>query len=212
MLKKFFIVLMSAFLVFSLGLSSVTFANNLETPTESEILQLPDCPEGEMVSIPIGEAKYIDNGSGELIKIADLLTFETQEEADEYAKSIKSELNKSTQFDSENIISTMSTNGDVLVDSKYLIFGGEINLRVAYNTSGDNNTGYITYHNAYTNLTGFSFGFDWDESTCYSQVSSSGKDVYAYSSGVLKYYLVIDGLINYYNDPIQLSGYASVVH
>ena len=121
MLKKFFIVLMSAFLVFSLGLSSVTFANNLETPTESEILQLPDCPEGEMVSIPIGEAKYIDNGSGELIKIADLLTFETQEEADEYAKSIKSELNKSTQFDSENIISTMSTNGDVLVDSKYLI-------------------------------------------------------------------------------------------
>ena len=68
MLKKISIVLMSAFLVFSLGLSSVAFANNLETPTESEILKLPDCPEGEMVSIPIGEAKYIDNGSGELIR------------------------------------------------------------------------------------------------------------------------------------------------
>lgn len=120
-------------------------------------------------------------------------------------------MNKSTQFNSENTISTRSTNGDILVDTKYLL-GDGIHLSVAYNTSGDNNTGYITYQNAYTTFSEFTVGFDWDESTCYSQVCSSGKDVYTYSSGVLKYYLMINGFINYYNDPVQLSGHASVVH
>ncbi|HCX65238.1 MAG TPA: hypothetical protein DHN33_08525 [Eubacteriaceae bacterium] len=198
MFKKIFIVLMSAFLFLSLG--SVAFAQGSESPAKSEIVKLPDCTEREMLRIPIGEAKYVDDGTGKLIKISDLLSFETQEEATEFSETIESELNKSTQFNHATQIAPKSTNGDVLVSKKSTITGS-INLRVAYSTSGDNNTGNITYHNAYTTFTGFTPGFDWDESICYSQVKS-GKDIYAYTSGVLKYYLVVDGGINYYNQPI----------
>lgn len=209
MLKKISIVLMSVILILNVG--SVAFAQDLETPLKNKTLKLQYSPEGELLQTPVGEAEYIDTGKGDLIKISDLFSFETEEEAAKFLETITSELSKSIQFNAATQITPMATYGDTLVSRKIVSFTAYINLRVSYTTSGNSNTGYITSHNAYTTFTGFNLGFGWDERICYSQITSSGKDIYAYTSGTLDFYLLVDGFIRLYSKPVTLSGYAYAI-
>ena len=206
MFRKISIILLSVILIFNLGAAS--FAQEFE---ESEVLKLPERSVGEMIEIPLGEAKYIEKRSGELIDVTDLLSFDTEDEANAYVEMIKAELNNPAQHKTDSLIVPMSTNGDILVDQDHIYLFAYINLRVAYSTSGDNNTGYITYHNAYTTFTGLTYGYDWNEASCYSQIASGGKDIYAAASGVLDYYFLVNGMLRFYSEQIYLSGYAYVI-
>lgn len=215
MVKKVFSVLLS--FVISLSISSTSFAQNLLSPVESEILTLSYFPNKKVICIPVGEAKYIETHNGELIEISDLLSFETNEEANQFSENIELELSRPIKLNPSNLgsvinqITPMSTNYDVIVASRNVAIFGKINLRVAYATSGSSHTGIITYQKAYTTFTGFTFGFGWDERICYSYVTASGKDIYAYTSGTLDYYILVEGFIKYYSVPVTLSGYAYAV-
>ena len=184
------------------------FAQESTSIPEEKILELPFCPEGETMRIPVGDAEYIKDDSGNLIKISDLLTFESQQEATRFIEEMLIPIEQPNPP-----ISTRSTRGDGLVDSVSVAGGlGSINLRVSYTTSGDSNTGKITQHHAYTTFTGFTLGFGWDESMCVSQVTSSGKDIFAQANGVLTYNLLVDGFIELGRESVHLEGLCSVIH
>lgn len=219
-MKKSIIKGISMMLILTIILGSIfipntgAFAQDLEAPVKSEILKVPPLQE-EMLSIPVGEAKYIEDGTGKLIKISDLMSFETEEEADEFSERMKLELNSPIQSNFVNQIAPMVSNGDSLVDSRKLGLNGSagsINLRVSYRTSGNNFTGRVIYHNEYTTYTGFTLGFDWDQRTSTSYVTSSGKDIYASASGTLNFYILVKGFIRFYSTPLTLSGYAWAIH
>ena len=81
-----------------------------------------------------------------------------------------------------------------------------------YTTSGDSSSGHITYHSAYTSFTGFTLGIAWHQVSAHSEVTSSGKDIYATARGELAYYLLVDGLIELGRESVDLSGYCYVIH
>jgi hypothetical protein len=108
MFRKISIILLSVILIFNLGAAS--FAQEFE---ESEVLKLPERSVGEMIEIPLGEAKYFENRSGELIDVTDLLSFDTEDEANAYVEMIKAELNNPAQHKTDSLIVPMSTNGEV---------------------------------------------------------------------------------------------------
>ncbi len=210
---KKFLSLTLAF-VLALAISVPAFAAE---PTSSipqgKVLELPYCQPGDTIKIPVGDAEYIDDGSGNLIKISDLLSFETQEDANTYMNSVLSELEQTTQYNPsiDFNLKTRATHGDAIVASKKISFAGHINLGVIFTTSGDHNTGTITHHKAYTTFTGFTLGFGWDESVCSSQITSSGKDIYAVANGTLTYNLLVDGFIELGREPVHLEGYCWTV-
>ncbi len=210
-MKKLLSIILCLTMVFSL--SATAFAAETETPTSSipkdKVLTLPYCQPGENIKIPVGDAEYIDDGNGNLIKISDLLSFDTQAAANTYIDQILTELKNPIQYNPTIDFKpkTRATHGDTIVAKQKISFAGSINLGVTYTTSGDSNTGKITHHEAYTTFTGFTLGFGWDESICSSQVTSSGKDIYAVTNGTLTYNLLVDGFVELGREPIHLEGY-----
>ena len=173
--------------------------------------RLPEITSNAPINIPVGDAEYIEDSNGKLIKISDLMHFSNQQEADNYLAQLSKQLSKTVQYNPQISTATRSTHGDALVASKG-VSTGTIELRVAYSTSGDSNTGTITQANAYTTFTGFTLGFDWKEEVCYADITSSGKDIYAMASGELEYYFLIDGLIQLGRKAVSLDGYCFVIH
>ncbi len=208
-MKKLLSLVLSLVLLFTLTIpaSAASFGS-----ANDEILKLPYCPVGETIKIPVGSAEYIDDGTGNLIKISDLLSFSSQDEADTYIANMKQQLSAPTQYNPSINFNSRATHGDALVASQLISFASYINLRVAYTTSGNSNTGTITYHEAYTTFTGFTLGFGWDERMCSSQITSSGKDIYAVTTGELTYNLLVDGFIEIGREAIHLEGYCFAVH
>lgn len=125
MVKKVFSVLLS--FVISLSISYTSFAQNLLSPVESEILTLSHFPHKKVICIPVGEAKYIETHKGELIEISDLLSFETNEEANQFSENIELELSRPIKLNPSNLgsvinqITPMSTNYDVIVASRNVV-------------------------------------------------------------------------------------------
>lgn len=109
-----------------------------------------------------------------------------------------------------NVIIPFSTTGDALVDSRDLTFG-TLQLRLSYGTSLNGNKGTITFHSPYTQHTGFTLGCVWNQSSIGSQILSSKKDVYAYCTGTMDYYFLVDGLIKLGSSPGNLSGTVGVI-
>ena len=176
-MKKMLALVLSAVMIFAFSVPA--FAQELSTGSTENIITLPDCPVGERVRIPVEDAGYIVNGAGQLIKISDLISFANQEEANSYIEMMENQLSVTTQYNPTINLDARSTHGNALVASQDVSFAGAIELRVAYTTSGNSNTGTITYHEAYTSFTGFTYGFEWEEKLCTSEITSSGKDVYA---------------------------------
>lgn len=67
-------------------LLSVIFCMNVFAQ-ESNVMVLPISDSEKTVKLPVGNAEYIQTGSGELIKISDLMYFSTQENADAYMEA-----------------------------------------------------------------------------------------------------------------------------
>lgn len=209
--------------IISLFLALITYASfslsvfaeeSVSYISEDSVLVLPPCKTGSTLKVPVGNATYIDDGSGNLIKISDLLSFDSQEAANQYIEQMRTSLKSTIQLNPSIEFNPLAraTQGSAIVAVKEVIFNGKINLCVAYTTSGNSNTGTIIHHNAYTTFTGFSLGFGWDESTCVSQVTASGKDIYAYTAGVLTYNLLVDGFIEVGREPVNLAGYCYAIH
>ena len=55
-------------------------------------------------------------------------------------------------------------------------------------------------------------GIDWKEDLVFSEITSSGKDVYAECQGTADIYLLVNNQIKLVSDNIELSGYAFVIH
>lgn len=212
-MKKIISLFLAIVMCFSLTLP--TFAEESgSTLSEDNVLVLPDCEPGTSLKIPIGNAEYIKDGNGNLIKISDLMSFDSQDAADDYVEQLRESLEDTIQLNPKIEFNplTRATNGYAVVAVKEVMFNGRINLCVVYTTSGDSNTGTITHHEAYTTFTGFSFGFSWEESACSSQVTASGKDIFAYTAGVLVYSFMVDGFIELGREPVNLAGYCYAIH
>ena len=209
-MKKLLALVLSVVMIFALAVPASAY--ELSTGSTENIITLPDCPVGERVRIPVGDAEYIVNGVGQLIKISDLVSFANQEEADSYIEMMKEQLAVTTQYNPTINYNARATYGDALVASQGVGLAGTIELRVAYTTSGNSNTGTITYHEAYTTFAGFTYGFEWEEKLCTSQVTSAGKDIYARAVGELVYYFLIDGFIELGREAIDLDGYCFAIH
>jgi hypothetical protein len=67
--------------------------------------------------------------------------------------------------------------------------------------------GVFTSCREWTRVEGFSLGVDWNERTIYHVLSNGNKRVDFYSKGQLDYYILIDGFIKYYSNPIDLHCY-----
>ena len=208
-MKKGFVLLV--LVVVFLNMCTVSFASS-ELNNSSIIVTAPKCLLGETVRIPVGDAEYLDVGNGKLIKISELPSISSQREADTFISNLRQALANPTQHNPTIDYTARSTHGNVKVAS--IIINGlkTLALWVEFTTSGDSNTGIVTYHNAYTTFTGFTLGIAWKQISCRSEVTSSGKDIYASASGEFAYYLLVDGLIELGREAVSLSGYCYAVY
>ncbi|MDO5784740.1 MAG: hypothetical protein Q4P20_06725, partial [Eubacteriales bacterium] len=151
----------------------------------------------------VGNAQYIDDGSGTLIPIADLPSFATQEEADKYMDSLVS----ATTIESENIdknysVMAASTSSDKIIASKH-ISAALLRLRVQYTK---NSKGQVTSRKPYTTFTGVTLGLSWHQKSCTSQLSSDKKKISASATGEVAMYLLVDGVLEFARRTHSISG------
>lgn len=161
-----------------------------------------------IIRIPAGSAEYIASEDGTLISIADLIQFDTEEEAEMFRKSLIPEIVISSDCRKNNL---RVTHGNQQVASASMNGLCLISLYVSYTTSGNNHTGYITSHHAYTTFTGYTLSVGWNQTSAYSEVASSGKDIYAEATGEFITYLLVDGLIELSRQALYLHGYCLAV-
>lgn len=180
------------------------FATNID---ENTVIDFPSIEPGETVSIPIGNTEYIRDLYGNIISIYDLPSFSSKEERDAFIYNIH---NPSVILNPYVNTDTRATHGTWDVATQSTSYG-EITLWVAYTTSGNSNTGTITYHEAYTQYTGFVLGSTWEESYAHSEITESQKAVYASASGVVSCSILVDGLLEFIRLPVNLEGYAYCV-
>ena len=189
MKKKLFLTLCLVF-VLAIGFNTVAYASE-------DTITIED------YNVSVDDNGYFYSKNGTLMNVDDLLKFDSVEDAEiSLFKNVES--NNAT-------IEPFETRSKQCVDTADYI-AGNIKLWVSYTTSGDNHTGKITRHNAYTQLTGFSMGIDWKEDLVISEITSSGKDVYAECQGTADIYLLVNNQIKLVSDNIELSGYAFVIH
>lgn len=187
----------------------VSFAE--EDSASGNIAEIPFCPVGTTQTIDIGNAEYIRTSDGQMMKVDDLLCFSTQAEADEYINGLKDKLRTPVDHAATINFNSRATYGDALVSSITYNYLNTLALRLEYTTSGNANTGVVTYHKAYTTFTGFTLGIAWNEITCNSQITSSGKDIYATANGELAYYILVENLLELGREAVNLSGYCAVI-
>ena len=190
----------------------VFLMGSAESKQSNKILIAPEAPLGKTISIPVGEAEFIRLSDGSLITIADLTTFSNQNEATAFIQGIRAANNQPVQYNPTIDFNSRATHGNALVASITYNYMNTVGLWVEYTTSGDSSSGHITYHSAYTSFTGFTLGIAWHQVSAHSEVTSSGKDIYATARGELAYYLLVDGLIELGRESVDLSGYCYVIH
>lgn len=182
------ITLMSVF-VFSVLITSSSYASELYANDGSSI-----------------EVQVIDKSeipSGIIIQ-----EYTSEEEVLVYLNEVYDNMDLKT---SENQPNTFSTDGDAVVASRSVGVSGTIKLRVSYGTTGNSNTGSISYVSPYTTFTGFTLGFGWTEEDIGYDIRN-GKDIYAHTDGTLDYYILVEGTVKLYSKPVSLSGSVAVIH
>lgn len=201
-MKKFkkIIAMAGAVIMAVSAMSMSVFAEN------DNIIKIPELNERENITIPIGDAEYIEDVDGNITVISELPQFDTNEEAELFVNNLKNGIKQSY-----NPVAPLATRGDVQVAS-YNAGDGYVRLCVRYTTSGNSNTGTITSHEAYSYFDGYTLFMTWNPTICYSEVTQSGKDIYAYVNGNLTYRVQVGGSIEVGNVPVTLSGYAYVIH
>ena len=106
-----------------------------------------------------------------------------------------------------------STNGNATVDSERIgVLGGTVTLKLRYGTSGNGNTGTITYTDPYTVTSGFNMGFTWTENSLGAEIMRDGKDVFCYADGVISAYINLEsGATELYEREVNLEGTVAVI-
>ena len=99
------------------------------------------------------------------------MRFDTEKEATEFRNSLVSEIAINQHTTKE--MAQRDTHGNQLVASASMNGLCLISLYVSYTTSGNNHTGYIMEHHAYTTFTGYTLSVGWNETSAYSVVTSS---------------------------------------
>lgn len=155
--------------------------------------------------IPEGIKPIKVNSEKELARVLENIDNSINEHANKERQPVVIDLSKNRDSD----FSPLATNTYV---ADYVNIGvpgyGKIELKVRVSDNGS----YITSVIPFTNLTGFSLGFDWNETICSADIVSNGKDVRAWAEGELEYYLIIDGMIKVYSRTIELYGYLTIFH
>lgn len=128
-MKRFLAIILTLSIALSISMS--VFAEGKATVTSGKILRLPEITSNAPINIPVGDAEYIEDSNGKLIKISDLMHFSNQQEADNYLAQLSKQLSKTVQYNPQISTATRSTHGDALVASKG-VSTGTIELRVAY--------------------------------------------------------------------------------
>lgn len=168
------------------------------------VIDLPDDASieyGETVRIPVGNARYVKTSEGEVFSISEVPTKESMEN---FIRNVNKE-----NIDFNEQIFTRQTKKDILLDS-YGSVGTTISLRLQYETSGNNNTGVIVDHFAYTQLSGPTILVGWEEHYCDSWIVGT-KDVRAKAQGDVILKVFHEGFIEISRQPITLSGIAYVI-
>lgn len=151
--------------------------------------------------IAVGNAEYIDDGSGILIPISQLPSFDTQEEADKYMDSLVSSVVVEEEY-IDNTVSVAATSLDKTVAQKG-ISGATLRLKVSYSK---NSQGQVTSRKPYTTFTGFTLGLSWHQKRISSSLSSNKKKISASTSGEIAMYILIDGMLEVGRRTHSLSG------
>ena len=139
-----------------------------------------------------------------------LPSFDSWEEANQYIEAVTTLVKDNTSFSTQSNIVPFSTNGTATV-ARRSYTSSVITLYLSYGTSGSGNTGRVTYANPYTVLSGVTLGVSWQEQYIHAQISTSGKDVYATSSGTLVFSFFVNGVTDIARQPVSLSGNIAVV-
>jgi hypothetical protein len=181
---------------------------------EEKILDLSTYKNDDSITqVVVGNEKYVKLRDGKIISIDSLPSFDSYEEANNYRNSLVTSIMDSESLDSQKILindnhsQLLSTHSTVTVASANFSFNCWVSLKVSYTTSGDHNTGVITHHNAYTTLSGYTLAVGWEQTSAHSEITSSGKDIYAEGSGELITYILIKGLIEIGRQTVNLHGY-----
>ena len=211
----FVLVMVLAIMCFSLPV----YAEENPSKQTGKIFKVPEVPANSSITIDIGDAEYIDIGDGNLIAVSSLPKGNQAKNIKNMIKNpVKQRMAAPAQMTAPMQVKAAaakagsSTHGKQKVASMG-VAAGSINLYVEYTTSGAHNTGKITYHNAYSTLSGFTLGFSWKNVTTHSEVTKSGKDIYASCSGQITYYLLVDiGILELGSSDVSLSGYCYAIH
>lgn len=174
-----------------------------KTADTDSIIYISEDARNEDISIPVGNAQYIDDGSGTLIPIAELPSFDTQEEADKYIDSLVSSVTiESENIDKSHNVMAASTSADKIVASKN-ISAAILRLRVQYTK---NSKGQVTSRKPYTTFTGVTLGLSWHQKSCTSQLSGDKKKISASATGEVAMYLIVDGVLEFARRTHHISG------
>lgn len=193
--------------VFTLVCLSICFITSVSANTE-EVIELPSLVTGEVIRIPVGNAKYYKGYDGKLHSINELPKIDSEEEKAKFVET-QENIEFSYMVDESNS-KQRSTIRDVAVSS-YKMVTATIQLRLNYTTSGSNNTGRILQHNAYTSVTGLTAFQSWEETSCTSTITNSGKDIYVQARGAAIYSILSGGVIEVSRAPVNISGTVYVI-
>lgn len=93
-------------------LMTISFASTCLA--QGNVIYAPIPEVGQSISIPVGDAEYVDFGDGKLIPIASLLSFDSRKAADEFVKQVRLSINDNLASSPVPInMNLRSTRGDV---------------------------------------------------------------------------------------------------
>lgn len=182
--------------------TTIAFAN-----TPENVIQIPEYETGEVVRVPVGDAEYVETFDGEIIPISDLMEFDTSEEAEQYFRNlVQSAETVHYTYTPDELISPLSVSDTVKVSTKTAGMGAKINLYVHYEATGRTPNDEITEHSAFTTFTGATLGLGWEERFADTRLSDSGKDIYAEAVGEISGEFLVDGIVEFYSEDVEITG------
>lgn len=132
-----------------------------------------------------------------------LTEFNSMDEAYEYLLQIDKEINMAEKnpIHKLNLNSRYTTNG-IIVDTTKVGAAGKVYLKMNCSVSGKE----ITSVDPYTELTGFTLGFDWTETSIGYSLKNNNQAVYVYASGTVDYYFIVNGTVKLGSRSVSLDG------
>lgn len=174
---------------------------------DKKVIEIPEVEVGEVVTVEVGDAEYIESINGNLIRIDDLKSFDNQEDADKFINEMNSEVNVETTITNDK---ARSTSRDILI-GRHTFWSSTVDLRLKYVTSGNSNTGYIVSMDPYTSHYGVTLGQEWNQKTISATKLNGGKDISVVATGECILYLFVNGLVEVTRERVTLGGVVTAI-